>query len=716
MATGTTNPPGSDHPLDLRADAKNLDLLLLAPNDSYPDRLGVPKRSWAGINSAYDSAEANRDALFQAKLANTGYELPSFPYAAGISIVRETQLIERLGEFYRAKAGVVPFVTTGVWATDELNLVAVGDAVLRQELAGPDGAGLSGLRSPLPEALAETVASWIFRFLPDLETFGGKGDYTTLNDVALDKLLASGAKGMRLNQGIYRFSDTVNFPTGFTIMGVGSPTLGHGTFDDKQWLRTGYKDQMPGSSLILSGAPSTSYPCPQRVGEFATLSPCVRIYKGGEGSVGTHWSGFAIIQDMECRVPDGSRFTLPAEDNHAAGYNTGLMIDDVAQLKRTDVVIFGYFSSLGTAISSVSGNDDPDYNQIIGGSTMGRYGLGLLGSNNGPASHGLSGTHAFGHALYSLDHHSRGEMTPSELIAAYADADTWSCLYVDGDVDASSAEINGHEFHACSIRSNANHAIRHDHVSNLKFFGGVYEFRPYGIPNSDTPSFLATANAKRGIEYHSMRNNFGETIFNPNYIDVIPVKVIITGDPLNGRLGVFGRDPAGGYSGIVLGSDGNIGDCAVQWTKNYNDGGSGWRQFMDVSATDTMVTSYNGVVLNSTTSSGIRIPTAGERRDLHEVGAALAIATDAVTVTRSLHSLTPETGNTDDLVTINGGVEGMELILRPTSAAHVITVRRTGNIRLDGSTDKVLSGSLSRMRLIFIGGLWSQLSPIVTNG
>lgn len=177
MATGTNNPPGSDDPLDLRANAKNLDLLLLGPNSSYPSRLGVEKRSWEGINSAYDSAEANRDALFQAKLENTGYELPSFPYAAGISIVRETQLIERLGEYYRAKAGVVPFVTTGVWATDELSLVAVGDAALRQELAAPTGSTIVSTilssQGALKRTVGEKIGDW-----KSIKDWGAIGDRT----------------------------------------------------------------------------------------------------------------------------------------------------------------------------------------------------------------------------------------------------------------------------------------------------------------------------------------------------------------------------------------------------------------------------------------------------------------------------------------------------------------------------------------------------------
>lgn len=110
------------------------------------------------MESDYADAEAARDAAFQAQLANMGYELPSIPYAAGILVERETQLIERMGEFYRAKPGVVPFTTTGTWAADELNLVAVGDAALRTELASPGGSSLMAFDQGGPGSVSLTAA------------------------------------------------------------------------------------------------------------------------------------------------------------------------------------------------------------------------------------------------------------------------------------------------------------------------------------------------------------------------------------------------------------------------------------------------------------------------------------------------------------------------------------------------------------------------------
>lgn len=439
--------------------------------------------------------------------------------------------------------------------------------------------------------------------LPCLEDYGGKGDYSTENSLALQRLLASGAKGMRLNRGIYRFNDNVSFPTSFVIRGVGAPTLGFGTVDSKQYLRKGYKHLMPGSSMIFSGSASKAYIAPQRDDEFNVMRPCVRLANVDQGSQGTQWSGFAIIQDMECRTEDGTAFTKPGQEN-MSDYDTGFLLDDCARTDCRDVVVFGYFSKAGTVVSSKLGNDDPDYNTWWGGSTMGKQGFALLGSNKGPATHGLSGTRLFGTGIYNLDHHSRGSLTPAELTEYYKNANEWSCIFIDGDVDASSAEINGHEFHACEIRSRSNHGLRLGHASNVKFYGGVYEFVPYGIPNSDEPTFIGSANVKRGIEFNGLRNNHKSTILNDNFAGVIPVPIVVIGDPFDGRIATIHRDPAGGWSMAILGSDGNVGDSGLQLTKDANNGNADWRLTWDISAGKPVQLRHNGTPRLSLTSAG----------------------------------------------------------------------------------------------------------------
>lgn len=542
---------------------------------------------------------------------------------------------------------------------------------LYASLAGGLGAAMIGYIAVFAGAVLRTLLDKVREPLPTLEDFGGKGDYVTLNDNALAALVASGAKGMNLNRGIYRLSDGTTFPAGFIIRGVGAPTLGFGTLDDKQWLRDGYKHLMPGSSLIFSGGGTLVATAPQRVDEFATMRPCVRLKNLGAGSVGTKWSGFAIIQDMVCRTADGANFTKPAEDNRS-DYEVGLLIDDAARSELTDVVVFGYFPKAGTVISSVSGNDDPDYNTFRGGSTMGKHGLAILGSNNGPAEHGLSGTRAFGMGIYNLDHHSRANMDVAELTAYYAPAHNWSCIYIDGDVNAASAEINGHEFHACEIRSRSNHGLRIDHASNVKFFGGVYEFTPYGITNSNTPTFIGSANVKRGIIFDGLRNNYLTTIFNDNFVGLIPLPVVVIGDPLNGRLGVFHKDPAGGYSGVILGSDGNIGDAAVQLTKDANNGNSGWRDTIDVSAGNPNQKKYDGAVRWAISTMGAMSVSAPAAND-----ASILISSDNGA---NLWAIRPQVSSTGQLQFRPGGTSGSPVFQIRTSGTLVSATTGTADV------------------------------------
>lgn len=461
-------------------------------------------------------------------------------------------------------------------------------ATLRGDLAADDGASLIGFNNGFTGSIDETVEDILREPFPTLESFGGRGDYTTDNLAAWNLLVASGAKGVTVNHGMYRFSDAIQRPTdGFKIKGTGAPVLGFGTVDDKQFLRPGYKHLMPGSSFIFSGTGTLSVPLPQRIDEFATVRPCAHFYQAATGAQNIEISGVAFIQDMDC-FDAGGVATLPGFEN-AADYEVGLLLNDIDRTLLNDVVVFGYYPKAGTVISSKSGNVDPDYTTFIGGSTMGKHGLAELGSNNGPASFGLSGTRLFNTGLFTLDHHARASMSTPELTAYYASANTWSCWYIDGDVDASSAEINGHYAYGVEMRTRANNPLRIDHCSNLNFYGGVCEVTPYGFTNSDVPAFVGSANVKRGVGFYGFRNNFLTTIFNSTFVGLIPVPVIVSGDPLNGRMGVFGKDPAGGYAGSVLGSDGNIGDAAIQLTKDANDGGAGWRMLMDVSAAGTPI-------------------------------------------------------------------------------------------------------------------------------
>ncbi len=104
-----------------------------------PTRLGGPKPNWA-------KALSDIDASFQQFLVNSGYQSIG-EYGAGLDITAANQIFSKDGEFYRAGPSLaLPYTTTGDWATEGANFVAIGDASLRQELSATTGAEKIGFR------------------------------------------------------------------------------------------------------------------------------------------------------------------------------------------------------------------------------------------------------------------------------------------------------------------------------------------------------------------------------------------------------------------------------------------------------------------------------------------------------------------------------------------------------------------------------------------
>jgi hypothetical protein len=65
----------------------------------------------------------------------------------------------------------------------------------------------------------------------------------------------------------------------------------------------------------------------------------------------------------------------------------------------------------------------------------------------------------------------------------------------------------------------------------------------------------------------------------------------------------------------------------------------------------------------------------------------------------------------DDLDTITGGFEQQLLVLRTLTATRDVTIKHnTGNIRLDGATDKILGSAVDSITLIKRGGTWQQVA------
>lgn len=145
----TKNPVPSADARDRYDNSQVFDDLMNGAAPSTPDRLGVLRQSWAGMEQAFAGSEADRAAAFQAFLEASGWSSLG-TYAAGINIISHTQTVDYQGQPYQLKPSVpasldAPHVTTGDWATEGVNFKLVGDNSLRQDLSSPVGGNNVGV-------------------------------------------------------------------------------------------------------------------------------------------------------------------------------------------------------------------------------------------------------------------------------------------------------------------------------------------------------------------------------------------------------------------------------------------------------------------------------------------------------------------------------------------------------------------------------------------
>lgn len=173
MAYNTGNQPGSTSPKDLIDNAEDFDYLMTGAGASHPNRLGVPLKSWKGMEEEFSDSQADKEERFQQFLLSSGYE-PIGEYGAGLLLNERNQIFLKDGEYYRASAALVlPYTTTGVWADESAKFVSVGDAALRQELVSPTGSKIVWHRDPTFGSVARPLNELLAEAGLSVETFGG---------------------------------------------------------------------------------------------------------------------------------------------------------------------------------------------------------------------------------------------------------------------------------------------------------------------------------------------------------------------------------------------------------------------------------------------------------------------------------------------------------------------------------------------------------------
>jgi len=518
--------------------------------------------------------------------------------------------------------------------------------------------------------------------------FGAKGDAITDDTLAIHAAL-SHATVVHIPRGVYRCTDGLDIPSGTTLRGEGAPRLGPFPLfdDDKRFLRPGQKHLLPGSVLLFSGAGS-KMASTQRSDQFQQFTYCVKSPHLHPTSV----EGVGIVLDVNIQDENG-QLTTPVGDMRAH-YDVGYFIDNAYGCYHRDLTVFGYFRVAGIVISSrANGLFNPDYNRFFHGSTMGEIGVALIGDDldtNG--TNGLSGTQFFSFDLFANDHHDRS-------------ADQWgtACLYIDGDTLAARANLNGTYLFGGQLRTYTTHPIQLDKASNVVFHGTVFETPTRNTPNSQPTAFLATENT---YDVHFFGCRFADDAGLTSFRRCMKgtCTVIESGDgaissSLNGVGMRFITEPS-------------TGNPVIQLTDDFESINNGW--------TMRVIRNQEGQAedaldIRFANSSKLRITKDGQIEQnaiVGRTGDVLTISSGAIQISQAFHKVkTANNRSTDDLYTINGGIEGQQLLLAPYARDQHIAVRdRAGNIRLANRRDFVMTDGFDRMLLVFDGRFWIEVS------
>jgi hypothetical protein len=176
----TGNPLGSVDVKDLYDNAENLDVLVNTQTElTNPDRFGVARKTWKGMETEFVDSQADKEDRFQEFLADSAYQ-PIGAYAAGIEVTAYNQVILADGEYWRLSASTpLPYTTTGAGMPEGGSFVGVGDAVLRQDLADPAKGSELVAYQPAGTGAVPTDVQSKLRESVSVKDFGAVGDGVT---------------------------------------------------------------------------------------------------------------------------------------------------------------------------------------------------------------------------------------------------------------------------------------------------------------------------------------------------------------------------------------------------------------------------------------------------------------------------------------------------------------------------------------------------------
>lgn len=203
-------PLGSTSPKVLYNNASNMDDAMNLLGPSWTDRFLRRRQTFAGMETA-----------FQEFLVASGYQYIGADYIDGIpglTFTARNQYTVRLGVAYRlASTTAIPYVTTGIWATDQPNFLAFDvDAPLSANLANnvdpAKGAALVGYRGRTVHGRLDDVVNVLNSYggVPGADPTGVL-DSTAAFNAARDQLQTGGdftGGVIKIPKGYYKLSNT----------------------------------------------------------------------------------------------------------------------------------------------------------------------------------------------------------------------------------------------------------------------------------------------------------------------------------------------------------------------------------------------------------------------------------------------------------------------------------------------------------------------------
>lgn len=128
-------PSGSSDPRDLNDNCGVIDTFANGEQPSYPDRLGVPRQSLAGMRTNFDQDQQNRVSQFNLFLASQGFvDIGSYD-SGPLTITATNQMFEKDGSYWSPSPALsLPYTTINNWASDKDLFVNRGDGAVRTQL------------------------------------------------------------------------------------------------------------------------------------------------------------------------------------------------------------------------------------------------------------------------------------------------------------------------------------------------------------------------------------------------------------------------------------------------------------------------------------------------------------------------------------------------------------------------------------------------------